>query len=273
MKKIVFCLLFLLVLLPFTNGQSVDSIKVEQAGDLIKINYKILNSTSYQTFRVSVFCSINGGLEARLRSISGDFGDNVVGGRDDYMILWDVLKDADNVNSVEFSVRAELVNDATPKNTNALLKVTDPQKYWSRERFFILVSAAAGKGHFLAGGRIAYMGNWGFSIALLTGNRKYNPPFAGKVAYDGTLSHLDITKRIVNKNSSQIHLIAGFAFGEHNGYTNPQPEFKYGYDIGIVAGVGRTALYAGYSTLLRPFTDDGDNNGTPSFNFGMGVRF
>ena len=26
---------------------------------------------------------------------SGDFGDNVVGGRNDYMILWDVLKDGE----------------------------------------------------------------------------------------------------------------------------------------------------------------------------------
>lgn len=270
MKKIVFCLIFLMVLLPFINGQSVDSIKVEQAGDLIKINYKILNSTSYQTFRVSVFCSINGGLEARLRSISGDFGDNVVGGRDDYMILWDVLKDVEEVNSVDFSVRAELISDNTPKAHGRLDK-SNPA-YWQRERVFIMFSGAVGQGYFLAGGRIGYMGNWGFSLSTLAGKKKFSTYYDGKTDYSCTFTQLDITKRIMNKNTTQLHVIAGIALGDHEGKVNPQPEFKWGYDLGIIAGVNRASFYAGYSSLLKPLAD-GDSNGTSSFNFGIGIRF
>jgi len=271
MKKIVFCLLFLLVLLPFTNGQSVDSIKVEQAGDLIKINYKILNSTSYQTFRVSVFCSINGGLEARLRSISGDFGDNVVGGRDDYMILWDVLKDADNVNSVEFSVRAELISDNTPKAHGRLDK-SNPA-YWQRERVFFMFSGAAGQGYFLAGGRLGYMGNWGFSFSMLAGNKKHLTYSYDETNYTSTFAQVDISKRVLNKNSNQLHIVAGIALGDHEGKTNPQEEFYWGYDIGLIAGAQRTSYYAGLSSLLKPLTDGDSKVSITCFNFGIGIRF
>jgi hypothetical protein len=52
-------------------------------------------------------------LQSVLNSLSGDYGDNVVGGRQEYMVLWDVLKDVDEVKSVDFSVRAELLNSKT----------------------------------------------------------------------------------------------------------------------------------------------------------------
>jgi hypothetical protein len=79
MKKIVFTLFFLFGLITVITCQTVDSIKVEQAGELIKIHNKILNSTPDQFFKVTVLCSINGGLQSVLKSLSGDYGDNVVG--------------------------------------------------------------------------------------------------------------------------------------------------------------------------------------------------
>jgi hypothetical protein len=84
MKKLTIILLISIGFFSLIKSQTVDSIKVEQAGELIKIHYKILNSNQYQTFRVTVFCSINGGLESKLKSLSGDFGENVIGGRDEY---------------------------------------------------------------------------------------------------------------------------------------------------------------------------------------------
>ena len=76
---LIILLIFLLIFLPFTHlfSQKVDSIKVEQSGDFIKIWYKILDSEPGQTYRVKVLCSINGGLNTELRSISGDAGEQV----------------------------------------------------------------------------------------------------------------------------------------------------------------------------------------------------
>jgi hypothetical protein len=95
MKKTALTLILLFGLFPIILSQTVDSIKIEQAGELIKVHYKILNSNQSQVFRVTVYCSINGGLPSVIKSLSGDFGENVVGGRTDYMVLWDVLKDVD----------------------------------------------------------------------------------------------------------------------------------------------------------------------------------
>ena len=260
MKKIVFCLLFLLVLLPFTNGQSVDSIKVEQAGDLIKINYKILNSTSYQTFRVSVFCSINGGLEARLRSISGDFGDNVVGGRDDYMILWDVLKDVEEVNSVDFSVRAELLTDVTPNAVNGKEK-------WEKKKIHLLISGGEGAGiHY--GIRAAYMGSWGVSVKYLVG--KYDDYNIAQESYFHR--SIDVTKRIISTRGFQTHLLAGIANGKlHTEEVSNPWVSRFSYEVGTIIGMGPVVI----SWAITP----GYKNHTYRLdakvytNWGIGIRF
>ena len=264
----------LLIVFPFSVFcQKVDSIKVEQTGDLIKIHYKILNSNQFQTFRVTLFCSINGGLESVPKSLSGDFGENVPGGRGDYLILWDVLKDVDEVKSVDFSVRAELAKDETPKSSHAQFKLTDPQKYWSRERFYVLLTGAAGSGCFLAGGRLAYMGSWGFSLSMLSGKKKYSSTYDGKTEYNSNLNQIDLSIRIFNKKSDQIHIIAGIALGDNEGIGNLQTVFGWGYDVGVVAGLGRTALYAGFSSLLSPLATERDFNNISYFDLGVGIRF
>jgi hypothetical protein len=48
---------------------------------------------------------------------------------------------------------------------------------------------------------------------------------------------------------------------------------RYGYDFGLVAGIGRTALYLGYSAIKKPFFSSADSEGTSWVNFGVGVRF
>lgn len=67
-------------------------------------------------------------------------------------------------------------------------------------------------------------------------------------------------------------MIAGIALGDHEGTINIQSEFEWGIDLGIIAGLGRTALYLGYSALLTPMTD-GDPNRTSCVDFGLGIRF
>jgi hypothetical protein len=179
MKKFIGFLLSILVFSFTLNSQNVDSIKVEQSGDLIKIRYKILNSNSNQTFRVSVTCAVNGGLQSIPKSLSGDFGENVVGGRDEYMVLWDVLKDVDEVNSVDFSVKAELMKGSI-------------ENAGTKQQIHVL-GVVEGPGPQL-GVRLGYMGSWGFST-MVTGSSNF---------INGSL---DLTKRVVNAKKIQIALI------------------------------------------------------------------
>jgi hypothetical protein len=273
MKKIAFALLLLFGLIPVVQSQTVDSIKVEQAGDLIKIHYKILNSNQYQVFRITVFCSINGGLKSELKSLSGDSGDNVSGGKSDYLVLWDVLKDVEEVKSVDFSVRAELLKDDTPKQKTTL-NISDPE-YWSKERFFLIAAMATGSNYTLIGGRLGYMGSFGFSLGIEVGKKKYTALF-DKTTYNSSAIGLDLTKRIVNKDNFQLHLIAGLAIGDQestDAARDYQPSLRCGPDLGLMAGIGRTALYLGYSSIKKPFFSSADALGTSWVDFGIGVRF
>lgn len=267
MRKSLLVLSILLSTFSILNSQKVDSIRVEQSGDLIKINYKILNSTPDQVFRITVFCSINGGLESRLKSLSGDFGENVTGGRDNYLVLWDVLKDVDEVKTVDFSIKAELVkgiaSSAGPK----------PAKI-SKKRSYLLGVGLAGPLNRQFGFRYGFMGSWGFSFSTLFGKKDY-AVYTGKPNYKGFTSTVDITKRIIYNPGFQLHLLTGATLANHESF----PQYNYqdvmcsGLDVGLIAGINQLALYAGYSRAKKPFQTEYDTDGTTWFNFGIGFRF
>lgn len=162
MKKVSLMFALLFISVSSLLGQTVDSIKVEQSGDFIKIRYKILNSTPNQLFRVRVLCSINGGLNTEIRSISGDTGDNVVGGKSEYFVVWDVLKDVDELKSAEFIVRAEILKDLAAGNSAG-----EVAEYWSKERFYIALAADFPGPK--AGIMLGYMGSFGIVTQLLAG--------------------------------------------------------------------------------------------------------
>jgi hypothetical protein len=205
MKKSIF-LLFFIILFPFSlNSQTVDSIKVEQSGDFIKVRYKILNSTPDQLYRVKVLCSINGGMNTEIRSITGDVGDLVAGGKTEYWVVWDVLKDVEELKSVEFIVRAELVRNISESNKGDNIQ-------WDKKKFHLMLATTFPGPQ--AGLKIGYMGSWGFSATFLYGKAGLNShqrkdPDMGipskKVPYIG----LELSKRIVNRNGFQMHLSAG----------------------------------------------------------------
>jgi len=214
---------------------------------MIKIHYKMLNSNQYQTFRVTVFCSINGGLESKLKSLSGDYGENVVGGRTDYLVLWDVLKDVDEVKSVDFSVRAELLKDVSPELVNK------SKNAWSDKKIYIIAAGGEGKGA-LWGPRLAYMGSWGVSAKycwISSGDRE---------PLNKSYSSIDVTKRLVNKGGFQLHLIAGFA---HAYYGST-------YEIGTIFAIRRFVMTMAITPSIPPNTEDAPKIST---NWGIGVRF
>lgn len=258
MKKLTLILLFSIGFISLVKSQIVDSIKVEQAGELIKIHYKILNSNQYQTFRVTVFCSINGGLESKLKSLSGDFGESVVGGRNEYMVLWDVLKDVEEVNSVDFSVRAELLKDETPK--------TEKKRNVKGRGFYVLALGELPKPGY--GGRIGYAGSWGLSFRFVK----------GKVGEPSELINLDIpdfvwswdlTKRIVNKKSFRMHMYAGLGQSVYPEYFSVSRNryWKEQYtsiEGGLICNINMVAFSLGIGTL---------QNSEVSAYIGLGVRF
>lgn len=250
MKKIS---IFLIIAILFTlqlKSQTVDSIKVEQAADLIKLHYKILNSTPYQIFKVTIFCSINGGLKSELASISGDCGGNVPGGKSEYLVLWDVLKDVDEVNSVDFSIRAELLKDTNPKNENK----------WESKKIYILPSTGWGD-DFTYGIRLAYIGNWGISGKYLFGTRK--DPLYGDIPLLHT--GIDLTKRIIKKGGFELHLMAGFEYGKWqrnlsaNKYTT--------YEAGTLLVIRSFVISFGFSQFKN------NDSQWHFFNLGIGLRF
>ena len=244
------------------SSQSVDSIKVEQTGDYIRIGYKILGSIPGQVYRVKVLSSINGGLNSELRSVSGDVGENVQGGKDEYFVVWDVLKDVQELEAAEFIVRAELTGDVVSNNGK---QNNEETLKWSKKGFnLMLASEFPGP---KAGFRIGYMRSFGLSFQFVYGKTLLKEeqtvipilgPPTGTVSYEPDPQPsigLDITKRIVNLNSFQMHLIAGaqrtrlIFYNSQASETPYQVEKVYGPEFGLACGIKNFA----FSVLLTHF--------------------
>jgi len=206
MKKVL--LLFSLILLSsyFVVGQRVDSIKIEQSGDFVKIHYKILESNQNQIFRVTALCSIDGGLKSQMNTLVGDFGENITGGREDYMIIWDVLKDISELKSAEFFIKAELVKDLSIKPEN----LSNAKSVFPGADLSLLLSTSFPGPHI--GLRICYMGSFGVSGQLLYGKMPVTEEYKNNPLYEpdqAIVIGLDLTKRIINSKNFQLHLIGG----------------------------------------------------------------
>jgi hypothetical protein len=110
MKKVIL-LITLLASVCITYAQTVENIRVVQDGENLKINYRIGASTDAQLYNVYLSCSMNGGRRFEPKAVIGDVGENIIGGRSFYTIIWDVFEDVDEVVNPEFFVRVELVSD------------------------------------------------------------------------------------------------------------------------------------------------------------------
>ena len=116
--KRVFLFLAFLGIAYFTIGQTVENIQVQPDGDKINITYRIGGSTDAQIYNVILTCSMDGGTRFEPRTVIGDVGNNIRGGRPYYTIVWDVCKDGDEVGDAEFFVKVDLVSDlSVPVNT------------------------------------------------------------------------------------------------------------------------------------------------------------
>jgi len=284
MKKIVLVvLIFLLLGFPTsTKSQTVENIKVEQAGDFINIHYQIANSTSAQVYRVKVLCSINGGMNTEIRSITGDVGDLVVGGKTDYWVVWDVLKDIDDVKSVDFIVRAELIKDNTAlktvKNKNDTLIKRKP----NNKKYFNIMASVQFPGSGI-GIRAGYMNKNGFSIqyvhglAELVSNSGINQTDRPQL----TRFALDYTRRIINKESFQMHLMVGATLAQSfikeelsGGEINNKISYNPGGEIGFVLCKGSWTFAATGTDVFYNLVEDGEILNKHVFlTLSLGIRF
>ena len=109
-------LIALLVCGLILNGQThtVENFNVEPDGEQLKITYRIGASNQTQLFKVTVSCSMDGGPRFEPTSVIGDVGNNVVGGKSIYTIMWDVFEDVDEVVNPSITVKVDLMNGAPP---------------------------------------------------------------------------------------------------------------------------------------------------------------
>jgi len=193
---------------------------------------------------VTVLCSIDGGLRSELRSISGDIGENVIGGRSDYMILWDVLSDVSEVNSVDFFIKAELVKDNTPEGLLYPNKALNDISQWKTHILFFVELPPDLPFYGL---RIGYSDNIGVSgkLGFSQGYEEFKKQLFS--------SSLDFTVRIIKKNRYQMHLLTGASFAKLR-YTDYNSSLRYfgnfgGANLGLLMSSGRIS----YSVDLSIF--------------------
>jgi hypothetical protein len=243
-KRLISTLIVSFIFLTILKSQNVDSIRVEQAGDFVKISYSILNSNSYQVYNVRILFSMDGGLKTELRSVSGDIGNEVLGGKKEYVVLWDALKDVDEVKSVEFFVRAELVKD----NSEMINGKADESL---NRKFFALAAVEKSGDNITMGLRIAYMAGWGVSARFLAGPAPFdNDADIGK--YISISSGADLTKRILNNQGFQLHILAGLSIlrREPIGTVN-EPKKYFSYDAGLIFALRRISFCLSLSSLKK----------------------
>lgn len=255
MKKVLLSIVLVLSAMIYVNGQKVDSIKVDQTGDFIKIGYKILDSKPGQIFRVRVLCSINGGLNTEIRSVSGDTGDNVQGGKPEYFVVWDVLKDVEELKSAEFIVRAELVSDVRSGSSQS--QVTELTMKWNKKWFHLgpAIEAPGPKVGFMAG----IMGSFGVAAIVTKGKYAINDEVPVSIGVTVNLDDfvaaknanpitLLLTKRIISQNFFQMHLMAGIQrsrmiFLDPGAMTTPyHAEKVFGPTAGLTIDVNHAAF-------------------------------
>ncbi|MCU0415394.1 MAG: PorT family protein [Ignavibacteriaceae bacterium] len=276
MKKLYILFIIIFALAQSAFPQTVDSIKIEQAGDKILIHYKIMQSNDLQGFKVTLSCFLSTGIKLEPKSITGDVGESVTGGKANYMIAWDVLKDLEELQSAEFSVKAELVkgNPTHIKGVNLT--------GWDKKRFHIMLESDFPGPKF--GLMIGYMGKWGISASFLYGKIGLNKHREGhtypptSVPYIG----LDLSKRIVNRNNVQMHILAGPSFLKALVYDKPTMDFYtknvYGFNLGLALDVKRFSISIGtaqfpvvveseYRDIILDYSSHG------YFNAGIGLRF
>ena len=107
MRKI-FLFLTWLFAINLIHAQTVENIRVKIEEDQILIHYRIGASTEMQVFNVTLSCSMNGGPRFEPKSVVGDVGQSILGGKSNYTIIWDIFEDLNEIGDAEFFIKVDL---------------------------------------------------------------------------------------------------------------------------------------------------------------------
>jgi len=194
MRKVLFFII-LFLMTSFLKAQTVENIRAEQNGNKINVLYQIVNSNSKQTFKVSISAKVADDKMIDLKSISGDVGDNVKGGKDQYKAEWEVLKDVDKLTSAEFFVKIELKADESVVKQEKV-KEEKVKEEKAKEVDKPVVPANNDKGRYFAalefiGAKAGYRGKWGYALI-------------GGLNWDGSFTLMgDVSKSIIRNQNFQ----------------------------------------------------------------------
>ncbi len=182
----------------FVKAQTVENIHTKQVDEKINIYYQIKNSWDDQFFKITISCLINNSKKIVLKSITGDVGNNIIGGKDEYRAVWDVLQDVDELTNAEFFVKIELIDDGTivsPGKTTSGFKLFKYEKE-NKGQFFVAVTFPALK--------IGYMSKWGFAVTSNLGLMDDFP-----LLFMGTISKSIVRKQDVQWNANTFWGLIG----------------------------------------------------------------
>jgi len=166
---------FLAALLIFSSGysQTVENIRVSQEEEQLKITYRIGASTETQLFNVFLSCTMAGGVKVEPRAVIGDVGENVIGGKSYYTVMWDVFEDVDEVIDPNITVRVELVKDLEAPISRDVQgeeavepEAQEPEPQTQLESQAIVNNEDVKEDPFRRNGFVAYSGMTGFGIPI-----------------------------------------------------------------------------------------------------------
>lgn len=156
-----FLLPFLLIFIfDIAVGQTVENIRVEQEDDKLLIHYRIGGSTSDELYDVNLSCSIDEGPVFKPQAVIGDVGSNIRGGKSFNTIVWDVFEDVEEIGSVEFFVKVDLVKDDGKKVDDN--KAQDKESVVLDQDQRTIFAGYNGSSSYPLGIRVGTLGNWGF---------------------------------------------------------------------------------------------------------------
>ena len=158
---------FGLLLLPFNELAGQNPAQLEEVvptDSTIEISYKIPNSTRSDYFEVQIEVSMDGGTRRPIRSITGDVGPRIQGGKSIYRATWRVFQDVQEIGEAEFYVEARKLPPSTistPSSTRPTIPNNSTStriNYWFLAGE-VIVEPVCGVASF--GVRWGYVNKWG----------------------------------------------------------------------------------------------------------------
>ena len=250
-------LFYFIISISILSGQTVENIRVQQVGETLEINYRIGGSTVQQLYFVTLTCSIDSSQVFEPKSVIGDVGSNIRGGKSYNTIVWDVYEDIDEIGSVEFFVKVDLVSNKIDTEEAEIVNLQKRVVLYPDERK-LFIGYGGSIVHPL-GVRIGTLGNWGGYGSVRYGG--YDPdPWAdditGEVYHDILFSaSVGITKRVMTWKKIRLHAYTGLGWGDI------ADELVEGGLIGVIGN--RVNLNLGMSW----------NYWYADFTFGLGIVF